>query len=259
MCVLARTYFCEAVPEISQFLLDASVLMNVISFYVSLWDDLRWESIWGQCGGSGERWGGRCAGGWRESLCVCVCGGEDVRTWRGGGVNIAPGRSLGPLGLLSLTGKTSLLKRLTVELIQCMACLWRAVMGFYMVRYRVVRSHESTCGKHSSKHRGKRRTKLTLYFWNVHVRGVPLSTENEATVGNICLFPSLADKLHGRWRESFMICSTQLYDNKPLYWQDCMRGRGMGGDHLNTTAYEYLHTRDSLHFGDTREQIVHSL
>ncbi len=34
-----------------------------------------------------------------------------------------------------------------------------------------------------------------LYLWNMHVSG-PLSTEKEATVGYICLFPSLAGKLH---------------------------------------------------------------
>lgn len=53
-----------------------------------------------------------------------------------------------------------------------------------------------------------------------------LSTEKEATVGDICLLPQLADKLWthfaiGRQRESFMICSAQLYDNKPFYLKDC--------------------------------------
>lgn len=104
-------YFCSALPYISQFLLAVSVVMNVISVYVSLRDPyLRWESIFeGTVVGQGEVGG---AGG----------------SWEGGDVNIAPGLSPGPLAFMATQENKS-----PQETVCACVCFWRTMrtMLFY--------------------------------------------------------------------------------------------------------------------------------
>ena len=91
-------FFFSTRPQISQFLLAVSVAVNVISVYVSLRDSyLRWESIFEDTVAVGVQvvGGGEGGSGW-----ICI-------TWS----------ESGPPWLSWPHRKTSLLKRLNVELI----------------------------------------------------------------------------------------------------------------------------------------------
>lgn len=146
----------------------------------------------------------------------------------GGGVNIAPGLSLGPLAFMASQ------ENKTPQETQCRAhmCVRVCVFGEQWGVWCFIHYYIFTCAYSCVWSQLQAVCKGAVFM--EHVSG-PLSTEKEAAVGYICLFPLLAGKLYshlviGRWRESFMTCSEGLYDNKPLYLQDCVcvcGGRGV--------------------------------
>lgn len=223
--------FFSTLPQISQFLLAMSVAVNVISVYVSLRDSyLRWESIFeGTVADQGE-------------VGVQVAGGEGGREGRRErkGVNIAPGLSLGPLGFRGLTGKQVSSRDWTWSSYTC---------GRILLFYTLIARSLFACD-HGSE---SGHSKVSLCSHRGFTQMAPCPRKKEATVGYICLRPSAAGLVIGRWREGFydMLSST--------LWQQTFVSAGWSVwevrvEYLNTTVLtKNLNTRDKLNFVDIRE------